>query len=59
MADVINVVHEVLGFADAISYVIRYVKAYLDLILPDNIALMFAIAFTVIVALSIKRSVVT
>ena len=57
--DIVETVKTVLGFADAISYIIRYVKAFIDLILPSNVALMFGIAFTVIVALAIKRSVVT
>lgn len=47
------------GFADAMSFVIRFVLNFLYTILPSNIAVMFAIAFTAIVALAIKRGVFT
>lgn len=50
-------VQTVIGFADAISFVIRYVLNFVSLILPNNIAVMFGIAFTAVIALAIKRGV--
>lgn len=59
MNEIVQTAKNILGFADAISYIINYVRSFLALLLPDNIALMFGIAFTVIVAISVKRGVAT
>lgn len=59
MNEIIQTAKNILGFADAISYIINYVRSFLAIIMPDNIAIMFGIAFTVIVAISVKRGVAT
>ena len=52
-----EIVSTVFGFADAISFIIRYVYEFINLVLPSNVGLMFGIAFTVVIALAIKRGV--
>lgn len=52
-----EVVNTAVGFADAIAFVINYCYNFIRIIFPSNISLMFGIAFTVIVAIGIKRGV--
>ena len=59
MNEIIQTAKNILGFADAISYIINYIRAFLGTLLPDYVAVMFGIAFTVIVAISVKRGVAT
>ena len=57
MNEIVSAIGNIIGFADAISYIINYIRSFLSIIMPDNISIMFGIAFTVIVAVSVKRGV--
>lgn len=47
---------EVIGLADAISDPVNISKDFLSVIFPGDVVVMFGIAFTVIIALAMRRS---
>lgn len=47
---------EVIGLADAISEPVNISKDFLSVIFPSDVVVMFGIAFTVIIALAMRRS---
>lgn len=47
---------EVIGLADAISEPVNVSKNFLSVIFPGDVVVMFGIAFTVIIALAMRRS---
>ena len=53
--EIVEPVTEVLGFADAIQDIVQTCINFLGVLLPSNLASVFAIAFTVSIAIAIKR----
>lgn len=59
MDEVVQTVEYAVGFADAIGYVLRYIVEFINTLLPTDVSVMFGIGFTVMVAIAIKRGVLT
>lgn len=47
---------EVIGLADAIAEPVNVSKNFLSVIFPGDVVVMFGIAFTVVIALAMRRS---
>lgn len=54
-----EVIQGLIGFAGAIDHVIDYALAFLEDLLPSNVSSIYAICFTVVVGIAIKRGVLT
>lgn len=57
--DILEVLNGLLGFAGAISSIIDYALAFLEDLLPTNVSSIYAICFTVVIGIAIKRGVLT